>query len=268
MKLELRRNKISSILLASFLIVIITACENPFQFSMYDANTSDSGINQKNIDRITNYKDKNDTLTIATFADSHNYYEDLRKAISLINSMQKIDFVIVAGDITETGLFQQYETYLKEISKLKIPYITVIGNHDYLSNGSTIYKKMFGPINFFFEYSGYRFVGFNDNVWENSNTPPDFEWLNQVLHNGSRKSILVAHIQPWTDDQLGEKYSLAYEASAKAGNVILSIGGHSHGFLHSIKDNIHYLIAGSVTTGGISIVNIYNDEVSIERINF
>ncbi len=263
----------SKTMLKSFGIAIISfllaSCENPFQFSLYDADTSDSNVNEKNIERIISSKDVNDTLTIAAFADSHNYYEELRKTVKCINSLKNVDFVIVGGDVTETGLLNQYETYLNEISKLNIPFITVVGNHDFLSNGSKIYQKLFGPVNFYFDYCGYRIVGFNDNVWENGNKAPEFDWLDEVLSEGKCKSVVVAHIQPWTDAQLGEKYSTIYENVIEANNVIISIGGHSHGFAHTVKNDIHYLISGSVTTGGVSIIKIFNQgEIKIERINF
>lgn len=262
----------SKTMLKSFGIAIISfllaSCENPFQFSLYDADTSDSNVNEKNIERIISSKDVNDTLTIAAFADSHNYYEELRKAVNLINTRNDVDFVIVAGDVTETGLLNQYESYLREIKKLTQPVITIIGNHDFLSNGSIIYKKLFGPENFFFDYENYRFVGFNDNVWENNNTAPNFEWLNKVLANQNSNPIVIAHIQPWTDEQLGETYSQEYEKIIETNKVILSIGGHCHGFSHTIKNNIHYLIAGSVSTGGISLIKICNAGVKIERVNF
>lgn len=262
------RNKLKYLGLA-IIALLIVSCEIPFQFSLYDADTSDSNVNEKNIARILSYKDDNDTLTIAAFADSHNYYDELRKTVRCINSAKNVDFVIVGGDVTETGLLNQYETYLNEMSKLKIPYITVIGNHDFLSNGCKIYQKLFGPVNFYFDYNGYRIVGFNDNVWENGNKAPEFDWLDEVLSEGKCKSIVVAHIQPWTDAQLGEKYSTIYENVIESNDVIISIGGHSHGFAHTVKNDIHYLISGSVTTGGVSIIKIFNQgKIKIERIKF
>jgi predicted phosphodiesterase len=242
------------------------SCDDLIQYSLYDADTSYSDINARNIASLERTPPADDTLTIASFADAHNYYDDLRRAVKTINARNDIDVVIVGGDVTETGLMDQYESYMTEMKTLRVPFVTVIGNHDFLSNGAVIYRKMFGPVNFSFEYAGCRFIGFNDVVWENDNKAPDFDWLEGALAQGPEPSIVVAHIQPWTDAQLGDAYSGRFERILDSNRVILSIGGHCHAFADRSAKGIHYIIAGSVTTGGVTIVRIHDGAViAVER---
>lgn len=57
----------------------------------------------------------------------------LRKAVNWINAHAdslKIKFVIVTGDITDSGERSEFLKFKEIISTLKIPYIPLIGNHD------------------------------------------------------------------------------------------------------------------------------------------
>lgn len=268
LKKQIKLNFSAVVLLLAF---FTSGCADLFQFSPFDAKTSDSALNEKNIQKIKNLPHTNsDTLHIAVFADSHNYYKDLNDAVSAINSNPNIDFVIVAGDITEKGLALEYEWFLDDMQKLNKPFITTIGNHDYRSNGGVVYKKLFGPTNFFFDYRDYRFIGFDNTVWENNNTPPDFTWLNNVslLTDSSRFPILIAHVLPGAADQSSDLYTPMYEAIAEKSRTLLSIHGHVHEYHYTEKNGVHYLVAGSVYYRHLTVVHLYKNTVTVERIPF
>jgi predicted phosphodiesterase len=249
---------------------VFPACESMFEFSPYDAKVSTTDVNNKNIQSMQDTHTFDDTVHIAIFSDSHSYYDNLRDAVSFINNLPNIDFVAVIGDVTEAGLARQYEWYLSEMSNLKMPFITVIGNHDYLSNGSTVYRKLFGPTNFLFVYAGYRFVGFDDVVWENNNNSPDFPWLSSAVQapDTNARAVILSHIPPSSCNELGENDSKIFEIIAETNHVILSVSGHSHEYRDHTKNDVIYLSTESVCSRGITLVHLYNEHVRIERINY
>jgi Icc protein len=241
-----------------------------FEFSPYDAPVSTTDVNNKNIQSLKDKRTFDDTVHIAVFADIHGYYDNIRDAVNFINNLPTIDFVIVLGDLSEKALARQYEWYLSEMLELKIPFITVIGNHDYLSNGSTIYRRMFRPSNFLFDYAGYRFVAFDDVVWENNNTSPDFSWLSRavVAPDTNTRVVILAHIPPSPTDQLGENGSKNYETIAETNHVILSVNGHLHKYQDYTKNDVIYLVTENIMLRGITLIHLYNHHVRLERMAY
>lgn len=64
----------------------------------------------------------------------------LRKAVNWINSHAKekdIRFVIVTGDLTDSGEKSEFDKVNEILSSLKVPFIPQIGNHDVVSHTKT-----------------------------------------------------------------------------------------------------------------------------------
>ena len=48
--------------------------------------------------------------------------------------MPKIDMAIVTGDLTDSGIIEEYETFNKIIELLEMPWFLIPGNHDNIRN--------------------------------------------------------------------------------------------------------------------------------------
>ena len=95
---------------------------------------------KKNLDIIYNLvPDTNNSFKFAVIADNHYHYNSLRTIVNDITKNPNISFVISAGDVTDMGLLKEYEIFYEIMNNLDKPYLTVIGNHDYNSNGGIIY---------------------------------------------------------------------------------------------------------------------------------
>ncbi len=87
--------------------------------------------------------------------------EDLQRTVKDINSLTDIAFVIVSGDVTEFGSYDELYAAKSLLDELKVPYYTIPGNHDsnWSESGTNDFLRIFGNETFGFEYNGYRFIG-------------------------------------------------------------------------------------------------------------
>lgn len=244
------------------LLFALTACDDVFEFSPYQANVDDEykHQNSKNLGEL--YLNRGigpvDSFSFITIADSHNDFKDLERAIEKINQLEQVDFVVHLGDFTNSGLLIEYETYSDIATGLNYPIITCIGNHDYLSNGGRIYEDMFGAYNFSFNYKGVCFVVLDATRFE-SRKEPDLMWFREVLQ-GEYPNIVLSHVPPF-DDQFKDEDAELYHNLLEQNDVILSLHGHHHNYNYGnlLGGESEYLIPGSIGKGNMCRITVYNN---------
>ncbi|PQJ73380.1 metallophosphoesterase family protein [Polaribacter butkevichii] len=248
-------------------VLFFTTCDHPFEFSVYEANVKSDQKNttEKNLKLLKNVTVNSAEFKFAFISDVHYYYDQLATVIDDINKRDDVLFVVFGGDIADQALLREYEIFHDIMSKLKKPYVTVIGNHDYNNNGEVIYKQMFGDYNYSFDFNNNKFILFDDTVWEN-HKELDFEWLTSELKDNTsfNQVFVIAHIPPYGDqfdDELEEKYRSLMEEY----KVPLSIHGHTHTYLYE-EGEVSYLTAPTVKKKAYSIVTVKEKDFSVELI--
>jgi 3',5'-cyclic-AMP phosphodiesterase len=89
-------------------------------------------------------------MIVAQLSDLHvgaARYEQhlLRQAIAEINELGP-DLVVVAGDVTDEGLSDQYEAAVEELEQIACPSLVIVpGNHDARNVGDVRFEQAFGP---------------------------------------------------------------------------------------------------------------------------
>ena len=163
-----------------------TNCDNFFEYSVYEASvkTAQKNTTAKNLQLIKEIQIESSDFKFAVVTDSHIFYTNFNTVLDDINKNEDISFVIFGGDLAEQGLLKEYELFYGLMENLQKPYLTVIGNHDYNSNGGEIYMKMFGDYNYSFKFNENKFIFFDDIVWE-SKKNPDFDWLSKELSSNN-----------------------------------------------------------------------------------
>lgn len=261
----------------SVIFFLVTAacfgsCDPWFAYSPFEGHLSEAyhGTTEKNL-ALINALDTDDSrpFKIAVLSDPHYHYSKLYDAVAHINAQDDFAFAVVVGDLSENGLKQEFVYFYDAMSKLRIPYLTVIGNHDYLSNGEIIYSQMFGPYNYSFVFNKVKFVFFDNNTIE-SLKEPDMNWFDaQVSSNeGYNHVIPVSHIPPY-DQQMKNHYR-AFHQMLVDNDIDLSVHGHRHDWSMEevYGDGVDYLTVSSPQKRAYTEVSINDMAIGIKRIEY
>ena len=151
-------------------------------------------------ERIEKVCEGKDTIRFIFMGDTQRSYNETEDFVKYVNQLDSIDFIIHGGDYTEFGLKKEFEWNDDILSKLKVPYVGLIGNHDVIGNGDQVFRKIFGNENFSFVVSDVKFVCLNTNAieYDYSHPVPDFNFLKNEIADSTRnkRTIVVMHAPP------------------------------------------------------------------------
>ncbi len=175
-------------------------------------------------------------------------------------SLQNIplDFVFQLGDMVSRGTLENYLKFFRTLSATppKIPYLTVIGNHDRSKpNGkshSRLYRSLFGiKTNYFFDRGPLRLI-----ILDSSRaklTRAQLRWLNLALKTPLKK-IVLTHMPPmglrfWKDLPIScrggfVKGSKAFIELMARHQVDRVYTGHIHAFAVCDLQGVRYVLTG------------------------
>lgn len=255
------------------LVVVLASCSDLLEYSpnqRFDEN-SPQGVNHQNYEKLM-ARPSDDTVTIAFIGDSQRFYDEVEKFVKKTNQHTDVDFVLVAGDISDFGLLQELEWVNDRLKKLNIPYFAVIGNHDVVGNGDPTFERFFGPLNYSFTYQGYKFILHNTNGREYiGNEVPDLPWLQQELKESVLfRTIGVSHIPPY-DGDFNKKLESEYSQLLKnQPNFLISLHGHQHRYTDGFPygDGIRYMTSPHFEARHFIKLKLINDTIITEVIAF
>jgi predicted phosphodiesterase len=268
-----KRITIITVLLSA---LVFAGCEK-FEFDPNQSVdlTSEEQLNYNNINKLQ-LEHADSSIDFVLMGDSHIDYENMEKLVNAVNARNDIDFLVHTGDLTEHGILQQYKQTADYLQKLDRPFITAVGNHDLVGNGESMYRHMFGHLNYSFVYAGVKFIFFNSNSREYgfNGKVPDLNWVQQEMNGPEKFSriVLVSHV-PFFDkdfDQAMRQSYLNLITNHQGKPILLSLNGHLHdGFIDTPPEaGILHLAAGSVNRKAYILVHIKGSDVSYEKISF
>jgi len=133
---------------------------------------------------------------------------------------------------------------------------------------------MFGPENFGFSFSGYKFIVLNSNSQEvgHSGSLPDTTWLKQELAAtpSQQRIFIVSHLAPFSGDfdrSLEQPY---VRMLANNGNVIYSIHGHEDiSYLgQPYGPPVNYLVVNTIKERSFVLIKVKSNNTEVEKIFF
>jgi Icc protein len=262
-------------ILLQLFFIIVTGCEK-LEYSPNQAfsETSAKDLNRKNIERLLATKDKDDTLRIAFIGDTQRFYDECEMFVNAVNMKHGVDLVIIAGDISQYGLAKEFDWITDIFSRLKMPYIAVIGNHDMVGNGTEIFRHTFGELDFTFVYDSVKFVCHNTNSREYAfnGKVPDITWLQEQLHSGAevKRVLPVSHVPPYDNDfdnNLEAEYARVLRSAEK---VSVSLHGHVHYYqdFYPYNDGVRYINGYAMDRRAYILLDIVGPTVQAALINY
>lgn len=229
--------------------LLLSGCELlEFSPSDFRGPASQTDLTRKNLERLADQPlAPGDTLRFVFTGDSQRFYEQAEALVASVNQQSGLSFMVVAGDISDFGLAREMRWVDERLSKLNIPYVTVIGNHDHVGNGRAAYQHIFGPLNYSFVYGGTKFimVDTNSREYNFNGRVPDVPWLQQQLGNleGAERQVVVSHVPP-QDMDFDQTLQPAYtQALAAAPRLAFELNGHRHDFSigEPFQDGVTYI---------------------------
>jgi Icc protein len=263
------------VLWSAMMCMAFASCKKTFEYSPHEIRLSEDekNLNAKNISKITSQPSKN-TFRFIVIGDPQRAYDQLEDFVKEANNLDDISFVLINGDLTDFGLNSEYQWVNRILSKLKVPSIAVIGNHDMLGNGAEVYKAMYGPDNFSFSAYKSKFICLNSNSLEHNydGSLPDLPWLEKQLSDASSfdNVFVFSHISPFHygfDTTMSTRYA---SLLAKSGKVRVSAHAHINWYFHieHYNDGVEYLVVNSVSKRSYVLLTVSNENFQIEEKTF
>lgn len=173
------------------------------------------------------------------------------KVIETVNQL-KPDFVVNMGDFTFDALKPHWATFEQITSQVKVPYLTVVGNHDILF-GRSYYETRYtrpnpetGLDDYSFDYGNSRFIMLDT---ANYNlTERQFQWLERQYQTPLKK-FTFTHTPPkygvWNhklapDPAVSARF-MALNEKYRVDHVFL---GHIHLYDRRVINGVPYVVSG------------------------
>lgn len=259
-----------------FALLLLISC-NAFEYSPNQTHDKDApqNLNNKAIEKLlTNSSTKDDTIRFIITGDTQRSHDEVKLMIQKMNTMNDVEFVAIAGDLSEFGVLQEMKWIATAFEKLHVPYVAIAGNHDVIAKGSNVFKRMYGELNFSFVYRGIKFICHDTNSREyffDGNTP-NIPWLKQELQSqtGVNGFVAISHVPPNSldfDQKLINPYSGVFNNTP---GFLASFHGHTHTYSQFgySGSKVPYIITASNANREFLLVKIANNKLSYDRIFF
>ena len=270
---------------------LLAGC-NMIQYHPYECHfDGDRHLTQKNLQQIESLR-LGPTFRFAFISDTQRCYDDTDDVVAHINARGDIDFVLHGGDMTDFGLTDEFVWMRNSLTAFQMPWVSIIGNHDYLGHGEYIYQEMFGDLNYSFTVGHVRFEMINTVALElDYSTPiPDFDFLERevnyidsvnVVHPDSiAQTVFVMHSRPF-DEQFNNNVNKPFDrylhffpgmtADAEGAHLrSFCLNGHNHHTqtLDLFDDGILFYGICNIHKRQYYVITISNNDYEIETVDF
>lgn len=273
MKLPFRKKMFRTALLAA-VAMTLSSCEM-FEYHPYDTHyLDDTGLNKKNIALIEQKANSDDTLRFVFFGDTQRFYDETDDFVKAINARNDIDFVMHGGDITDFGLSKEYKWMNDILKNLRVPIVTIVGNHDVVGSGKEIFKRVYGDYNFSFVSHKTRFICLNTNALEfdYGTQVPDYGFMMNYINDTAKveRTIVAMHAPPY-DDQFNDKSVLMFNHIIESyKNVQFCLHAHLHRFMTTdfFQNGILYYGCESVESRSYMVFTVTGNGYSYREVHF
>jgi len=202
---------------------------------------------------------------MATDTALHQIVDELNRAV--------FDFVVVTGDLTNTGSNAELHAVGNALSRLNKPYYVIPGNHEtnWSESAGLEFNRLFGNDRFLFRKNCFIMVGINTGPFMKMGDglvkQEDLQWLRRELDRAeTNKEILISFNHYPLAEGLNNWDSVT--GILKKNNCILSFCGHGHRLALFNFDGIPGIMGRAMMMQnsrlpGYNIVELRNDSVYV-----
>lgn len=218
-----------------FLMITVASCDM-IEYHPYDTDLDETHLhlNSKNIGELSRVVPRGDTIRFVWTGDTQRWYEETQAFVDAVNERDDIDFVLHGGDLTDYGMKQEYIWMDDMLKCLNIPYMVVVGNHDMVGLGQSIYECIYGSLNFSFIYNKTKFICLNTNVLGLDYTlpVPDFDFIKSEVADSISfdydQTIVVFHAAPGGSEFNNNVGDYFNESINESKNLMFCLHAHAH----------------------------------------
>jgi 3',5'-cyclic AMP phosphodiesterase CpdA len=231
--------------------------------------------NDRCLDKVAAMPEPRGGFRFAVLGDVQAGTANLPRLMNALGEPGPVDFIIQTGDISIEPDAGHYVLLMRALanSGLNRPMFVVPGNHDVLEGEYDLFRRYFGPEQFWFEYGGALFI-----ILDNSLGPfteEQCEWLERVLaeqSGGVQNVFLFMHGQPiyWKEDGRGpvaHLYKGLHEIFLKY-EIDYVFSGNWHGYHREERNGTRFIVNGRGGSGShlapsfYTIINVNEREIS------
>ncbi len=232
-------------------------------------------VNARNIERIERECKDKTTLRFVAMGDSQRWYDETEDFVEHVNARGDVDFVIHGGDISDFGLTDEFMWQRDILNGLNVPYVVIIGNHDYLGTGEEAYSQIFGKTNFSFIAGRVKFVCIDTNALENdyTNPIPNFTFITDELVADTLdfdRTVFSMHVRPYCDE-FNNNVAHVFQHYAKMfPELLFCTAAHNHRVyeMDVFEDGVMYYMNGCMKERTYNLFTITPDGYEYEAVYF
>lgn len=200
-------------------------------------------------------------FNFAVITDTHYYDKPLHYIKNLQDDLAAygIEFIAVAGDITQAGQDKQIEYFLSDKATSTVPVYPLIGNHDLYNNGFSRYSQKIGRSIYDFSIGDSTFI-FLDSA---NGTLGDEQriWYEEKLKANTKSNIFVFSHYSLTDNAWQTPTAMPYPVEVynlislnDQYNVDYFISGHLHIYDRKELRGVQYFIVNAAHANSESVL--------------
>lgn len=181
-------------------------------------------------------------------------------------------FIVNTGDCTELGSAEEYKRYREIMGELRIPLISVPGNHDirWSAIGKEGFVRWLGPLRMHWQRNGYHFFSLDSTVLLEHHghfEEADLQWLERRLRRLPKGApvFLFFHHPIATDIKMVDNEDRLLSIIS-AYNVKAVFVGHGHRDTAWWRNGVLFLMARGLYQGSYHRVEVDSQRIRIWRV--
>jgi predicted phosphodiesterase len=176
--------------------------------------------------------DTGSTYDFIVLSDTHIIGNDANGFENLKSVLNGAKFVVVTGDLAQSGARQEIERFIEIANGLEVPCFPVVGNHDIFFGNWSVWRDLIGSTRYRVDSDSTTLIFFdtaNEFIGD-----AQLEWLDKELRTAKKNIFLFTHANPFAKATItGGQQETDYRERARLITILkdrcdIYFSGHIH----------------------------------------